>query len=151
MSYSDRLKEEINDVLTTLEVDRSPWEASWIAHEVCNQHRKGLAKNDERFFWDHCGYTEARRQVRECINRRAGDHTDLEAVDRQYVIPGYEHLRSYYVVERDGQKVGVSVYDTTDDDLDVKKTIYRSMGQACYAHADEIDRFQRDRRAKRVG
>ncbi len=52
----------------------------------------------------------------------------------------------YYVVERDGEEVGYPVHDCTDEELEAKRLQYRTMGFACFAHADEIERYQRSRR-----
>ena len=73
MSYHKRLNEEIQTILNGLEEKQAIWDASWVAHEVCNMHQPGLAKNDESLFWSHCGYTEARAQVTKCIAKRASE------------------------------------------------------------------------------
>lgn len=140
MGYHDKLVAEINAKLDSL---TGKWAASWIAHAICNSHAEGLAENDEALFWRHCGYAEVRDEVRRCINRRAGDREDGEA--GQGFLPGFRHLQSHYIVSRDGEDVGVPVYDLSDEEIEAKAAKYRGMGAACYAHADELDRFRRDR------
>lgn len=141
MGYHEQLIVEINSQLDALG-DR-PWEASWVAHAICNSHLAGLSENDDALFWRHCGYAECRDQVRKCINRRAG--IDEERQPGQRTLPGFDYLQSHYLVKRDGIEVGVPVYDLSGQELEAKAAQYRSMGAACFAHANEIDRFRADR------
>ena len=62
------------------------------------------------------------------------------------MLPGFAHLQAYYIVEREGDEVGVPVYDLTDLELEQKADLYSSMGTGCLAHADELRRFKRARR-----
>lgn len=146
MSYRYQLNVEINEALDDLETRGTPWRASWIAHQICGSHTDGLGTGDHADFWRHCAYEEVRDQVRRCINRRAGDRPNVD--DGQLRLPGYEHLQSYYVVRRQEEDLGVPVFDLTDEELDAKAAIYRAMGGACFAHADEIDRFRTLRAAE---
>jgi hypothetical protein len=145
MSYHDKLIAEINAKLDELATEKTAWRAQWIAQAICSEHSTGLAGTPDADFWRHCGYVECRDEVRRCINRRAGDDKPASD-DRQLHLPGYERLQLYYVVTRDGDDVGVPVEELTDQELEAKAATYRSMGAACYRHADEIDRFKRLRR-----
>jgi hypothetical protein len=139
----DRLREEINEKLNALALKEQPWIAKWIVHEICAAHNDGLAENEHRDFWNHAGYAHCRREVTACINRRAGDKAERD--DEQMILPGYQHLHAYYVVRRDGDDVGVPVASMTDEEREAKASLYRAMGAACYAHADELEKFGRDR------
>lgn len=140
-----QLSAEINNLLDALQEEGREWHATWITHEICNRHSEGLADNDHRDFWRHCGYSDCRREVTRCINRRAGDNPK-EADLAQLKLPGYEHLQRYYVVKRDDEDVGVPIYDLTDDEVAGKAAMYRAMGTACFAHAKELERFREQRR-----
>ena len=144
MSYHDKLTDEINRILDDLTSRGETWDAKWIAHAVCNGHSDGLTDAPDADFWRWCGYKECREQVRRCINHRAGDKPTADP--RQLRLPGYEHLQAYYVVNRDGADVGVPVTHLTDLEIEAKAGMYRTMGAACYAHADELDRYRRLRR-----
>ncbi len=143
MSYQGHLTDEINRVLDELATDGDPWRAAWIAHEICDSHERGLVSDSAADFWRHCGYRDCRSQVTRCINRRAGD--GAEKLDEQLKLPGYEHLQGYYVVDRAGEEVGIALFGLTDDELEEKVSVLRRMGAACFAHADEIDRYLRGR------
>lgn len=145
MSYHDRLNIEINAKLDALAADKRPWVAKWIAHSICGDHEDGLGDGDDALFWRHCGYEEVRDQVRRCINKRAGDRIEEDAA--QPKLPGYEHVHAYYLVSRDGEEIAVPTTDLTDDEIGLRAAQYRSMGAACFAHADELDRFKRTRTA----
>jgi hypothetical protein len=141
MSYESALIAEINAILDRLAADNLPLRAQWIAHEICKAHEDGLGEGEDRLFWQHCGYNETRDVVRRCINRRTGDDRKDDE-HRQLTLPGYEHVQHYYMVKREGEEIGVSIHDMTDAELIDKANSYRDMAAACYAHADEIDRFR---------
>jgi len=145
MSYHDRLNTEINAKLDALAEAQMPWVAKWIAHSICGDHEGGLSGGNDAMFWRHCGYEEVRDQVRRCINKRAGDR--IEEDEAQPKLPGYEHVHAYYLVSRDGEEIAVPTADLTDDEIESRAAQYRSMGAACFAHADELDRFKRTRTA----
>ena len=144
MSYQDRLRTEINATLDQLAAEQQPWIAKWVAHHICKVHSDGIAENEHSDFWRHCTYVECRRQVTECINKRAGDKPSRDS--EQLKLNGWDHLQAYYVVTRDGEDVGIPVSELTDEEIEAKATLYRKMADACQAHADELDRFRRLRR-----
>lgn len=145
MSYYDALASEINTVLDRLADEGREWRAARIASEICTRHMEGLGDGEHTHFWLHCGYADCRREVTRAINRRAGDRVSEDS--GQMALPGFKHLHAYYVVKRDGEDVGVSVFELTEHELARKEAHYRSMGAACYEHASELGRFRRDREA----
>ena len=145
MSYADQLSVEINTRIDALVAAGEPVRATWIAHAICQSHSDGLAHNEEAEFWKHGGYKTCREEVRRCINRRMGD-SETGGTD-QMVFDGFEHLQRYYMVDRDGDQVGVPVEAMTDEEIDAKEALYRNMGIACFAHADELSRFKHWRTA----
>ncbi len=146
MSYEKRLKAEINSKIDDMMACGQALRAEFIAHAICNDHMAGLADNEDADFWRHAGYRMCREYVTRCINKRAGDKIERQVLEP--TLPGYEHVHRYYTVSRDGDEVAVSVYDMTDDELEGKAALYRSFGAANYAHADELDRFKRERSAQ---
>jgi hypothetical protein len=144
----DRLIAEINEYLDNAMKRGEPWIARWVAHGIVQSHRAGLADNEDAAFFERTSYANVRETVRKVINKRAGTNPEQTADQGQIVLPGFErdHLQDYYVVKRDGDEIGVPVTQLTDQELEQKAALYRSMGQACYAHADEIDRFRHWRR-----
>jgi hypothetical protein len=146
MYNDERLSEDINEELNRLSADGLPWNATLIANLVCVKYMDGLIEgSDEALFWEHTGRQHTRRKVTHCINRRAGDKTEATDEAQTELLPGYEHLHKYYVVERDGDELGVHVTQLSDSELDGKAAKYRKMGTGCFAHAAELDRFRRTR------
>lgn len=143
MSYREQLIRDINAKLDALAEEGTNWSPRWIAHELCKSHQRGLRKNADADFWRHGTYQHVRDEARRAINRRAGDRTD-DALPRQLELPGFEreHLQDYYVVERDGEEAGVCVLNLSDDEIERKAALLRSMAATCYAHADELERFR---------
>ena len=144
MSYRDRLMAEINGALDDFASRGAPLQARWVTHAICQRHESAVADSEDGEFWRWTGYTATRDAVARAIRARAGDRADRSPSPRQISLPGFErdHLQDYYIVERDGEAVGIPVVELTDEELDAKAEVHRKMGAACYAHADEIDRFK---------
>ena len=64
-----------------------------------------------------------------------------EEIDGNGYLPGFEYLQRYYVVQRQGEDVGVPVLECTDEELYAKAALYRSQSRKLVAHADEIERY----------
>jgi hypothetical protein len=150
-SYHDRLVGEIEEHLNSLAAHAKPWDAGRIAAAICDAHRSALPEGDDGLFWQWTGYRHVREMVRRQISKRVGAHESPERP--QLALPGFERerLQDYYLVERDGRDVGVPVVDLTDEEIEAKASEYRTMGAACYAHADELDRFRAWRQEATAG
>lgn len=147
-AYDAKINAVINQELDGLVASGAVWRAEFIAQAVLLKHADGLSEEAEhKEFWQHCGYTRVRDLVRRCINTRAGDD-EQEADARQPRLPGYDHVHLYYLVRRNGDDVGVSVHEMTDAEIDAKAHRYSEMAHANGAHANELLRFKRERRAR---
>ncbi len=142
-SYEATLTTEINSILDKM---GKIWTPRWIAHAIVAEHKDGLVAGEHSDFWKYCGYSKTRQMVTKCINKRAGDKKSKD--NGQYILPGYEHIQSHYVVTRDDEDVGIPVELLTDEEIDSKADVYRKMGNACLDHADELERYKSDRNVK---
>ena len=147
--YSDRLNSEIHERLDKLAEQGTPWIVRWITHEIVNSHNSGLPDGEDGEFFQWTAYTTVCEEVRKIINKRAGDKPSEPAQQGQVTLPGFdrEYMQDYYLVKRDGESVGMPVTELTDEEIEAKAQLYRKMGAACYAHADELERFQHWRRS----
>lgn len=149
MQQNNQLMVEIHAVLDELEKKREPWIATWVAHHILESHDSGTYESDaDQLFWRSTSYETVRKRVTQAINNRAGDREVPN--DEQIMLPGWERLQAYYVVERNGDQVGLPVWDLTDDELDKKSCLYRSFATANMKHADEIDQFKELRRGSAI-
>lgn len=139
MSYEPKLKAEIENIRDDLLSRGETVNPTWVAHTICNNHKPGLAENEHAEMWLWCGYKTTRDYVRRAINQ------ERVTEEKQPLLPGFKHLQLSYVVERDGDTVEVSVFAMTDDEIAAKAAFYRSMGAACFEHADELVRFRDNR------
>lgn len=88
------------------------------------------------------------RIVNRMFNRyKVKAETDRE-VDGQLVLPGYERLQQRYLVREGDESVAVKIQDLTDIQLLEKATELRNMGEGCFLHADEIERYISDRKGE---
>lgn len=141
MSYNETLRAEVYAVIERKMRSHEAIRANWVAHSIINSHSGGLIEGDHKDFWNHCGYHTVRDLVRRCINQKLEGSVDESAQDKQLVMEGFDHLQTYYMVERDGEQTGVPVEHLTEEEVLIKAAHYRSMGAACYAHADELHRY----------
>lgn len=146
MSYETSLNAEIDKELDRLTGLKQEWRATFITNAICGKHIEGLADGDHKDFWLHCGYDKTRSAVTKRINRRAGiSKEDIE--QRQPTLPGYNHVHTYYVVNRNGDDIGIHVDDMTDEEIEQKIASIHKMGKSCFAHVSELKRLKRERAA----
>lgn len=143
MDYSSQdLDREIADKIDALMTDGKVVDARWVAHAICSDHAAGLADNADGRFWRHCGYRASRDAVRRHISKR----TDPTIEEKQFILPGFDHVRCYYPVPRDGEVVMVAAFDLTDDEIDTKVEELAKNQQTLRDHANELMRFKAWRR-----
>jgi hypothetical protein len=150
MSYETALNSEIDKELDRLGALKQAWRPTFLSHAICRSHIEGLADGEHKDFWLHCGYEKTRAAVTRRINKRAADVIE-QLDDTQPLLPGYDHLHSYYIVRRNGDDIAVHVDDLTDEEIDHKITRIQEMGRSCFAHVREFRRFKRERAAIRKG
>jgi hypothetical protein len=150
MSYETALNAEIDKELDRLGGLKETWRPTFVTQAICAPHLRGLKKGKDRDFWLHCGYEKTRAAVARRINKRAADVIE-EDIDAQPLLPGYNHLHTYYLVRRGGDDIAVPVENLTDDEIDGKIARIEKMGQTCFSHASEFRRFKRERAATRKG
>lgn len=110
----------------------------WLINAVTGDHPQIVG--DDADFALLCVRTTVTERVERLFREMKSDEMAAEP-DAQMTLPGYKHLQRRYFVERDGERVGVLVWDVTDIELVAKAREHRAMGKAHFAHADEIDRF----------
>lgn len=138
MSYKSQLTAEIKSILDQLTEEGRVWKATWIAHEVCENHKDELIGEAE--FSRYNIYENVRSEVTRTINKFAGDKPVKE--DNQLTLEGFDFVQTHYVVTRNNEDIGVPVYQMEPAEIDAKVSLYRKMGDACHAHADELVRFK---------
>jgi hypothetical protein len=152
------LREEINRLLDKQEADDDILHPQVVALDICKAHREGLVDDEESLdvaFWMFAGYATTRKLASDCINHRDVDEDD-EATNTvrlpQPRLPydGFEreHLQNHYNVPRDGEIVGVPTRDLTNDEILAKADFHRRLSSKSAAHADELERYARWRRAQ---
>jgi hypothetical protein len=150
MSYETALNTEIDKELDRLGALKQAWRPAFVTQAICLPHLEGLAEGEHKNFWLHCGYEKTRAAVTRRINRRAADIVD-DDLQAEPLLPGYEHLHTYYLVRRRGDDIAVHVDDLTDDEIDQKIARIQKMGRSCFAHASEFKRYKRERAVGRKG
>lgn len=73
-----------------------------------------------------------------------------DQVDGQLVLPGYKRLQQRYLIHEDGESVAVLTSQIADEVLLGKASELRNMGEGCFSHADEIERYIEERNAAKA-
>lgn len=140
-AFHKRMAAEITERINSHLAHRAIIDPFEIAFSICNEHKEALPDSESGTFWYWNGF----RNVRDMVVRKMNDlkMKDEEAAPAQLPFPGFEaqHLQWGYQVRRDGREMNVPIEQLTDGELAGKAEEYRKMGQACYAHAAELDRF----------
>lgn len=157
------LKNEIRKIIQTGIKAGKKMPVQGIVGEVLKKHPVvyndkllGTAKCDGSYA-EFARYAVARIYSRKVLNEFKQDPDDIP------VFPGFEHLQlAYSVIEKkpriesedeDENENGIEVtivptQQMTDDQLLNRAEDYERMGAGCYAHANEIRRFVRERTAR---
>jgi hypothetical protein len=145
MEVSEKIKGEIVEVIADEKNKDVILKTEWIANAVMNPYFKTLPETNAAEMVRYLSLLQCRRMVREIISKKLdGNGSD----NRQYVIPGYEHLQTHYAVRRDGTPVGVPISLMTDQELEAKLQEYEKMGSSCFAHAREIAEYLENKKRK---
>lgn len=111
----------------------------WITQEILNNHPD--VDGDDSDFYLCVGKESVRSQVRQQINRFKLAPDKALHVDRQLVLPGYERLQVFYLIESEGEQVAIPLVRLSGSQRKAKIAELRAMGDGCYQHADELERY----------
>lgn len=91
-------------------------------------------------FFGLCARAHTEDAVRRFLNRYRGT-AKADIVDPQLILPGFERLQRFYLVERRDAQVLVPVEHLSDAELERKAVDYVAMGDGCHEHARELRRY----------
>lgn len=114
---------------------------SWLVQTVLAAY--GSPEGEGAEFFTLCAYEHLQDTVRSVLSRYRPKPDDES--QRQLPMPGYERLQRGYLVERDGESTITPVVMMTDAEVQAKAREYRSIGDGCHAHADELERYLEER------
>lgn len=141
MSFRDQVRREIAAKAAAAEI----LHPAWITHDICTGHLVGLSEGDDADFWRQAGYIAVRAEVGEYLRKYYSADREPDDDEGQQRLPGFEYVQTHYIVERDGDKLAVPTTDLTDDEIGRITARLRATGAALFAHADDLERFQRSR------
>jgi hypothetical protein len=116
----------------------------WAVQELINN--QGEIIGDGVPFFTLCAKEHIYRVVKKVVDKY---DKPTEDGDRQLTLKGYECLQEAYTVERDEERQLVPVSLISDDELIARAREYRVQAEALVKHADEIELFVSERKAKR--
>lgn len=140
MPKADKFDEEIAILVAKWDDAGRELVPSFITKALIDSHIGGLARaNVHTPFFEHYTYKGVRQDVGRYLSKRYGDNDKPE--EKQHALPGFEHLQRHYIIKRGDEEVPVYFEQITDEEFRAKAKMLRRRGAACFAHADEIERF----------
>lgn len=111
----------------------------WITQEILNGHPDIDGVDSD--FYLCVGRESVRAQVRQQINRFKLTPDKALYIDRQLVLPGYERLQVFYLIDADGEQVAIPIEQMSAGQRLAKIAELRAMGDGCHQHAAELERY----------
>ncbi len=82
----------------------------------------------------------SRHSVRQEVTKQI-NKVESDMPENQLKLEGFEYLQEWYVILRGEDRVAVRIENMSIAEGRQKAMEYRKMGDSCYAHANEIDRY----------
>ncbi len=121
---------------------KEPIQPNWIAQQILGNH--SLIEGHDTDFYQCVAYETVREQVRKQISRFKLAPEQAAHVNRQLVLPGYERLQAFYLIESDGEQIAIPLVRMTSAQRKAKTDELRTMGDGCHQHADELERYDQE-------
>ena len=112
----------------------------WLIQAVLNDHQE-IYGADKTLASYALGVVV--RQRVEAWFRNAGKVQD----DDQLVLPGYSHVREYYIVSTGDKSIGISVHKMSDEQIWAKITEMQKMRAGLKAHIKELIKYMEKRKS----
>jgi hypothetical protein len=133
LTFAEVAREVRRTIEQIIEAD-TPMSGDWIANLIMRRHPRNQATD-----WYYvCTQTCVRNEV----HKQLKTFKESPEIDEQAVLPGMERLQKAYLIDRNGQMMLVPINATTKIERIAKAAQYRAMGDGCYAHADELERYE---------
>jgi hypothetical protein len=145
LTHSD-LYAEIRD-LVRLKIDAEQIiGAAWVVPLMAQKHPMPRTwHGPDADAYRICFREHVKDMAREVV--REFKKTEEEIDPRQSVLPGFKRVQRSYQIERNGEPMLVPLLKMSDIEVERKITELRKIGTGNFAHADELERYLRDRLA----
>jgi hypothetical protein len=145
MTHSDLLS-EIRELVRPKIEGEQIIDAAWVVPLMVQKHPmpEGWSGPDAEAY-RICFREHIKDMAREVV--REFKKTEEEFNPRQHLLPGFKRVQRSYQIERNGEPMLVPVGKMTDDEVKGKIDELRKIGRGNLAHANELARYLRDRRA----
>lgn len=143
LMYSiSQLNNEIRAVVDARIQCKEVIQPDWITQEIINHHP--AIDGDDSDFYFCVGRETIRDQVRKQINRFKLTPEKASLASRQQVLPGYEYLQEFYLLESGGEQIAIPLVRMSTRQRKSKIKELRAMGDGCHLHADELERYDEE-------
>jgi hypothetical protein len=135
MNEKSFMHDEIVNVLNYYKDNKMDWNAGKIANEIVRNHIDEIGGEWVRFNV----YSNVRSVVGKYISKIADK--EIEDKNIQLTFEGFEYVQKYYMVVRDGERVGVFIENCTKEELLEKIQTYRKQAGSLLKHSNELERY----------
>jgi len=122
--------DEITTELDSLTKSKKDWRSNLIAESIISKHTDEF--DNESLFIRYNLYENIKRLVTRVISKLASEKPEIDNL--QLIMPGFEHMQYYYMV--DG--VGIHIDNMTDKQIYDRAEFYDKMSISTKEHAIEL-------------
>jgi len=138
----NELGQEIAGCIDTAIANGQKIHPKWVTQQILCNHPD--IEGEDADFYKVVGKDSVYDHVRRRINRfKLAPENELE-VDSQLTLPGFKRVQKAYLTEIEGVPIAIPVDRLSSPQRLAKVRELRLMGAGCYAHADELERYDRD-------
>jgi hypothetical protein len=120
--------------------------AAWVVPLMTEKHpMPSTWRGPDADAYRICFREHIKDMAREVVREFKKSEEDLDP--RQRVLPGFKRVQRSYQIDRNGEPMLVPVAQMSDQEVEQKIGELRKIGAGNLAHADELERYLRDRRA----
>lgn len=132
---------EVNVHIQALLKENRTIQTSWIVQDLILKHQ--AIRGADAPWYNRCGYEHLRNCVQKAIRSyQIGPEGHWEQYQLEgFIEDGYKQLQKAYVTQRDKTSQIIPIGQMTKKELLAKAAELRTMGDGCYAHAEEIERY----------
>jgi hypothetical protein len=145
LTHSD-LYAEVRDLVRSKIDGEQIIGAAWVVPLMTQKHPMPTTwRGPDADAYRICFREHVKDMAREVV--REFKKTEEEIDPRQGVLTGFKRVQRSYQIERNGEPMLVPVGKMSDVEVERKIEELRKIGAGNLAHADELERYLRDRRA----
>lgn len=122
-------------------------EPNWITIAIIQKHKP--PEGTDKGFWLCCSRQAVRAEVRQQFSKFKAFNGG--EVGLQTTLPGFAHVQKFYAIGRKGKQILAHIDSMTTQEIKGKCLELINMGNGCYQHAEELEKYLNERKSQAPG